>query len=254
MSDGLHTAYRITRRIEEGSAGITLVLDGALPAEPGQFVMVWLPGVEERPLAVVDDAPVTLTIRRVGEFTCAMCALDAGDRIWVRGPFGHGFPLTAERPLLIGGGSGVASLALLAKRYLAQHKPVTVALGARTSDELMLDWRFRDLGCRVMLTTDDGSCGQTGTVVEATDSLMAHHGCDAVFACGPEPMLRALLARCRQYGLPYWVSLERVMRCGIGICGSCHCGDRLVCSDGPVFEASEIAHFLAEDMDRSTQE
>jgi len=244
MSDGLHTAHRITRRILEGDAGVTLVLDGVLSAAPGQFVMTWLPGVEERPLAVVDDSPLTLTVRRVGPFTCAMCDLAEGDRVWVRGPFGRGFPLTGERPLLVGGGSGVASLALLAKRFSALGKPVSVSLGARTADELMLSWRFEELGCHLLVATDDGSRGQSGTVVEAVQPILAERACDGVFVCGPEPMLVPLIASCERHALPCWVSLERVMRCGIGICGSCHCGDRLVCADGPVFAASEIARYL----------
>ncbi|MCH5373711.1 MAG: hypothetical protein JJ992_07020, partial [Planctomycetes bacterium] len=82
--------------IPEGEAGVTLVLDGALPAQPGQFVMAWLPGVEERPLSVMDDAPLSLTVAAVGPFTQALCALQPGDRLWVRGPYGRGFELAGR--------------------------------------------------------------------------------------------------------------------------------------------------------------
>lgn len=240
MSSGLHTAYRVVRRVQEGAAGVSLVLDGTLAAEPGQFVMAWLPGVEERPLAVMDDDPLSLTVCEVGPFTCALCALRPGDRLWVRGPFGHGFGLHGRRHLLVGGGSGTASLTLLAKVARSRGHDVTAVLGARAAEGLMLEWRFREAGARVALTTDDGTAGARGTVLEAVGPLLAEGWPDAVYGCGPEPMLRALDARARAHSVPCWVSLERVMRCGIGVCGSCHCGERLVCADGPVFRAEDV--------------
>ena len=240
MSSGLHTAYRVVRRVGEGTAGVSLVLDGSLAAEPGQFVMAWLPGVEERPLAVMDDDPLSLTVCDVGPFTCAMCALRPGDRVWVRGPFGHGFRPEGRRHLLVGGGSGTASLALLAKVAREHEGEVVAAVGARTAEGLMLAWRLREAGARVVLATDDGSAGVPGTVVGAVAPFLAEKWPDAVYGCGPEPMLAALAERTAALGLPCWVSLERVMRCGIGLCGSCHCGERLVCADGPVFRAEDV--------------
>ncbi len=238
MSSGKHAALRVARRVPEGGAGATLVLDGALRAVPGQFVMAWLPGVEERPLAVMDDDPLSLTVRNVGPFTCALCALVPGDRIWVRGPFGHGFGLQGCRHLLIGGGSGSASLTLLAKQATLRGDEIVAAVGARTASDLMLAWRFAELGVRLLTATEDGSAGTAGTVLQAAAPLLSDRWPGAIYACGPEPMLRALRAQSEASGIPCWVSLERVMRCGIGVCGSCHCGDRLVCADGPVFPAA----------------
>jgi dihydroorotate dehydrogenase electron transfer subunit len=235
MSEGLHQAYRLAETVVEGEAGLTLILDGALPAAPGQFVMVWLPGVEERPLAVVDTSPLTLTVCRVGPFTCAMCALRPGDRLWVRGPFGKGFPLHGRRHLLVGGGSGVASLPLLARQARAHGHQVDVVLGARSADGLMLGWMFEALGCPPYLATDDGSAGLRGTTLDAAAPLLEGKAPDAIYGCGPEPMLQVLTSLAEQRRIPCWVSRERTMRCGIGVCGACHCGDRLVCVDGPVF-------------------
>jgi len=240
MSRPGHLAYLIVRRIEERDAGVTLVLDGTLPAEPGQFVMAWLPGVEERPLAVMDDAPLSLTICEVGPFTCAVCALQPGDRLWIRGPFGRGFPRSGRRHLLVGGGSGIAALTLLAARLIERGDEVRVVLGARTADQLMLGWRFEALGCRLVLATDDGSEGLRGTALDAAADAIADGWPDAVYGAGPEPMLRALAESAVRAHIPCWVSLEAVMRCGIGVCGSCHCGDKLVCVDGPVFAAGEV--------------
>jgi dihydroorotate dehydrogenase electron transfer subunit len=244
MSDAIYRTYRIVERRPEGAVGATLILDGALAAEPGQFVMVWLPGIEERPLAVMDDDPLSMTVRVVGPFTRALAACGPGDRLWVRGPFGRGFPVKGERLLLAGGGSGVASLTLLAKRALAVGAAVRVALGARSSDQLMLPWRFAGLGCELLLATDDGSAGMAGTALDALEPALAAGWPDLVCACGPEVMLRALARRMAGGATPLYLSLERAMKCGFGVCGNCTCGDRLVCRDGPVFPVDEVLCLL----------
>ncbi len=236
MAEGIHRVVRVAEARREGRAGVTLITDGALPAEPGQFAMIWLPGVEERPYTIVDDAPFTLTVAEVGPFSAALTALAPGDRLWVRGPYGHGFTLTGRRHLLIGGGSGAASLALLARRALARGDDVTAVLGARSADLLMLPWLYDRLGIAPILATDDGSAGHHGTALDAAAGALATSP-DGIYACGPEPMLRAVAEHARDLGIPCQVSVERVMRCGLGVCGQCHCGDRLVCADGPVFGA-----------------
>jgi len=240
MSEQPHRAYRVAEVVPEGRAGVTLILDGALPAQAGQFVMAWLPGVEERPFSLMDDDPASLTVADVGPFTHALCALRPGARLWLRGPYGNGFELLGRRHLLVGGGCGAVPLALLAKVARSQGHQVIAALGARTSDLLMLRWRFEALGCRVVVATDDGSAGHHGTVLDAVAGLLDARWPDAVYVCGPEPMLLALARRADELGLPCWVSMERVMKCGLGICGTCHFGDRLVCRDGPVFEGGEV--------------
>jgi dihydroorotate dehydrogenase electron transfer subunit len=244
MSDAIYRVFRVVRRRLEGEVGVTLILDGPLPAEPGQFVMVWLPGIEERPLAVMDDAPFALTIREVGPFSRALASLGTGDRVWVRGPFGCGFPCTARRVLLVGGGSGIASLTLLAKRILASGGEAKVALGARTAAQLMLTWQFEELGAPLTVATDDGTLGLRGTVLEAIEPMLADRWPDMVCACGPEPMLVALGRRLQGSGIPLYVSLERTMKCGFGVCGNCTCGDRLVCRDGPVFRSDDVLPVL----------
>ncbi len=240
MGDSTHRALRVARVVREGDAGCTLVLDGALPAEPGQFVMAWLPGVEERPYTIMDDDPLSLTVAEVGPFSRALCARQPGDRLWVRGPLGHGFALAGSRHLLVGGGSGIASLTLLAERAMARGDQVIAVIGARTAGQLMLDWRLAELGAQVIVATDDGSRGYHGTALAAARAYIDGRWPEAVYACGPEGMLRALAGATEAAGLPCQVSLERTMRCGLGVCGNCHCGDRLVCRDGPVFEAAVL--------------
>ncbi len=239
-----HRCFTIRRVVPEGRAGVTLVLDGDLEAKPGQFVMVWLPGIEERPFAVVSERPLMLSVQVVGPFTRALASRREGERLWVRGPYGRGFALRGRRHLLIGGGSGIASLALLAEKALAQGDEVRVALGARTAEALLLVGHLKTLGCELLLATEDGSAGVKGTVIEAVQPLLAGRWPEQAYACGPRPMLRAAIREARRCGIPCQVSLEEVMKCGLGVCGHCHCGGWLVCQDGPVFEAGEVEALL----------
>jgi dihydroorotate dehydrogenase electron transfer subunit len=183
----------------------------------------------------MDDDPLSLTVAAVGPFTRALASLEPGVRLWVRGPFGHGFPRVEGPHLLIGGGSGSASLALLAKAARARGQEVVAVVAARAADLLMLPWRFEELGCQVIVATDDGSRGLHGTALDAASYWLDGPWPDVVHACGPEPMLLAVARRCTERQLPCWVAAEREMKCGLGVCGHCHCGELLVCQDGPVF-------------------
>ena len=146
--------------------------------------------------------------------------------------------------MLVAGGSGAATIGFLARVLRDRGLQIVVALGARRSSLMMLEWRFRELGCDLALATDDGSTGFRGTVVEAVSDLLGKQRVDAVYACGPERMLCALVHRVHaveaEHGakIPCQVSLEAVMKCGLGLCGNCHHGEKLVCRDGPVFDAS----------------
>jgi len=238
MAPSSHLVGRIVHAAPAGSRGITLELDLRLVAQPGQFVMVWLPRLDEKPFSLVDDDPVTLTIVSVGPFTERMQRLCPGEVLYLRGPFGNGFSLAGQRPLLIGGGCGSAPLAFLAKRLREAGCPVTVALGARTAREILLDERFIALGASLIVSTEDGSAGEAGLVTEVAAPRLAAAEHDQVYACGPEPMLEQVGRLCRRHGIAGEVSREAYMRCGMGICGSCDRGDGLlVCRDGPVFPA-----------------
>ena len=238
MTGDLHRRYTVTHVVSEGSTGVTITLDRSLPARAGQFVMVWLPGLDEKPFSVMYDVPLALTVAIVGPFTEVLGRVGIGDRVWIRGPYGHGFEGEGTHPLLVGGGSGAAPLVLLAKELLGKTQDVTVALGAGTADDLMLAERFRSLECALQVATEDGTAGYEGTVVEAVAPLLAAQEVDIAYACGPEGMLRNLAILCNRAGIECQVSLERYMRCGIGLCGSCTCDDLLVCLDGPVVRAN----------------
>jgi dihydroorotate dehydrogenase electron transfer subunit len=214
----------------------TLVLDLHLDADPGQFVMAWLPGLDEKPFSLMRADRVTLTIARVGPFTTAVHALGVGDPIWIRGPMGRAFTLAQPRGeiLLIGGGYGVAPMHFLAERALAGGWGVSMVIGAATSADVILADRFKSLGAHVVITTDDGSLGHRGLATGAAEQLLEGAGYQAIYACGPEPMLEAVERLASDHDLPAQLSYERYMRCGLGVCGSCTKEGWLVCRDGPV--------------------
>jgi dihydroorotate dehydrogenase electron transfer subunit len=235
----LPRTVRISGIVEETRAVKTFILDDRIDAQPGQFVMLWLPGVDEKPISIAAPDPLTLTVAKVGPFSDALHQCQVGDRLGWRGPFGRPFQLEAERPaLLVGGGYGAAPLYFLAAQAMALGITTTVALGARRADDLIFVERFERLGVKLVLATEDGSAGAQGLVTEAVVTQLADR--PAIYACGPEGMLVALHALCHAHELPGQLSVERYMKCGFGVCGQCALDDILVCTDGPVLDVEQL--------------
>jgi dihydroorotate dehydrogenase electron transfer subunit len=230
----------ITEIIPENSYTKTFVLDDAIPrATPGQFVMLWIPGIDEKPFAIVAREPLTLTVAAVGPFSRALHALKVGDRVGWRGPFGRGFDLSgAGDALLIGGGYGVAALYFAANELRKMSCEITVAIGGRSEQDLLFEERLCALGIRVELATEDGSRGTRGVVTDAAQGALAR--ARRIFACGPEQMLVAVMKLALARNIPAQLAVERYMKCGFGICGQCTLSGKLVCLDGPVFTAEEL--------------
>jgi dihydroorotate dehydrogenase electron transfer subunit len=170
--------------------------------------------------------------------------LKPGSLIGVRGPYGHGFDLVPGKTLIVGGGSGMASLLPVAD-FINDKDKVDILIGARTSDELIFVERARSLCNEVHVSTDDGSMGRKGTVVEMAKEHLAKKGYSLVLGCGPERMLGALMEACEEVRIPCQLSLERYMKCGTGLCGSCAINGLRVCADGPVFPG-EVLRGLSE--------
>ncbi len=149
--------------------------------------------------------------------------------------------MEAARPLLVGGGLGLAPLLFLAQDFGGR---ADILMGGRTADEVFWEDLYADCCRQIFVTTDDGSRGTQGTVMALLPGLLAAGGYDAVYVCGPSPMMRAVAAACRQSGVACQVSLEKYMACGLGACLSCSCkgrGGRVkICTDGPVFWAGEV--------------
>jgi dihydroorotate dehydrogenase electron transfer subunit len=223
---------------EENRSTRSFVFDTSIDAEPGQFLMLWLPGAGEKPISILRPDPLTVTVARVGPFSAALHQQGVGDAVGWRGPFGKPFTLSGRNPLLIAGGYGVAPLFFLAQRACEAGMITTLAVGARTGEGLVLTDLFREIGCATILATDRGDIGFQGYVTQAVAAELAQH--DMVYACGPEAMLYAVAQMCWQAGIPGQVSLERYMKCGFGVCGQCAMDDKLVCKDGPVFDLEAL--------------
>jgi len=213
----------------------------------GQFVDIAVPGqFLRRPISVcdVEGDVLTLIYKVVGDGTRTMSQLQAGATLNVLTGLGNGYNLekAGERPLLVGGGVGVPPLYYLAKQLRAKGKQVQVILGFNTREEVFFEDEFRQLGCEVQITTADGTYGIKGFVTAALLSEGEQEGADYYYyACGPLPMLRALIQAAGTNGE---VSMEERMGCGFGICVGCSIrtknGIKRVCKEGPVFEAGEI--------------
>lgn len=212
------------------------------PVSPGQFVMLWLPGVDEKPFSVSNILPdrMEITIRAVGPYTTALLQSLPGQYLGVRGPFGNGFTLI-DRTLVVGGGCGVAPVRYLAKALEASGMSHRLVVGTRTAQDLMFREEYLHAGTDV--ATDDGSLGHHGLVTDLVRPLLAqgHYRCLA--ASGPEPLLLALRQLGLEHNVPVQLSFERYMKCGIGICGQCcmdGSGIRL-CVEGPVLSEEQLA-------------
>jgi dihydroorotate dehydrogenase electron transfer subunit len=237
----LPTPFTITRIEAENYRTVTLFFDGVLDAYPGQFVMAWLPRFDEKPFSLVNANPITLMVTAVGPFSRLVHELKAGDRLWLRGPFGRGYhrPADQKRLALVGGGYGVAPLLWLAQTELAQVEQITAVIGARTENDLLYVDRFQQLAARdnhlsVVAATEDGSAGMQGRVTDALFPLATSQSLDGIYACGPHGMLATLQALGADYAIPCQLSWEAYMRCGIGICGACEHEGQVLCLDGPV--------------------
>jgi dihydroorotate dehydrogenase electron transfer subunit len=186
--------------------------------------------------------PLTVSVAKVGPMTAALHALDIGDYVGWRGPFGRPYQLERDRrALLVAGGYGSAPLYVLARQALAHGMDITVAIGARAADELLYAGKFEQLGVTLLLSTNDGSRGIQGFVTDAIlQSPISNLQSLTVYACGPEPMLVALHKLCRARGWHGQLSVERYMKCGFGICGQCALDDLLVCLDGPVMTLDQL--------------
>jgi dihydroorotate dehydrogenase electron transfer subunit len=208
---------------------------------PGQFFMVWIPGIDEIPMSVsfIKQDVKGITFRNIGDATQALYQLKKGDQIGIRGPYGNGFMLKGKRQLFVGGGTGIAMLAPLVEQAQKKKLKSTVVLGVKTKDELFFEDRFRRTKATVLVSTDDGSKGYKGFASDLAEELVKKERFDTVYTCGPEQMMSSLLSFCKT--IPFQASLERYMKCAIGICGQCCIGTGLrVCVDGPIFDGTTL--------------
>ncbi len=225
---------RIDKVADENPTVKTFYFRHKIDYKPGQFLMIWVPGVDEKPFSVsqIDDKGFAVTVEKKGGFTEAMHNLKAGDKIGIRGPYGNPFTIKKGKTCVIGGGCGIAPIMPLVQRL----DDPTVILGCQNKDRLM----FHDKIKKYHVCTDDGSAGFKGFTTQKFEELLSKEKFDFVYACGPEMMMKAVFDICEKHKIPMEASLERFMICGIGICGQCMCDNLRICQDGPVIPSEKL--------------
>ncbi len=231
----------------------TFTFDASLGARPGQFIMVWLPGVDEVPMSVAydDGANMKITFFAVGDMTSKLAESKVGDLVGLRGPFGTFYEWEpGEHIVLVAGGYGAAPMYFVARAAVEHGCTLEVIVGARSKEHLLYIDELETLPhTSVHVATNDGSEGYKGFNVDVLEKILQSSPpdpkkknkkdampVDKVFACGPEMMLKRVSEICHEYQIPSQLSLERYMKCGYGLCGNCTVdplGIR-ICTDGPV--------------------
>ncbi len=236
--------------------------------KPGQFNMLYIPGIGEAPISISSapsDHDLMHTIRIAGDVTTYISRLNAGDVIGVRGPFGSSWPLEEiedRHLILVAGGLGIAPLRSVIRHILKRskgvksplQKPPIILYGAKTPKDMI----FRDEFPRyadafqVFLTVDKADPeeywrGDVGLITGLLNKVSFNPLNTVVFMCGPEVMIQSMTKELILRGVPgekIFISMERNMNCGMGVCGHCMFGPRFVCKDGPVFRFTDIEGFL----------
>ena len=226
----------INKVINEAKDHKSFFFKHSLDNKPGQFIMVWIPGMDERPMAISYHSKneFAFTTHAVGKFTHALCNLKKGDKVGIRGPYGNWFS-AKNNACVIGGGIGMAPLSTLIEKL---KNPIIIN-GARSKDQLLYLKRFKKKD--MIITTDDGTYGKKCFTTEVLEEILTKNKkIKIVYTCGPEIMIKKILDICNKYKIECEASLERIMKCSLGICGSCMINDKLVCRDGPIFNSEQL--------------
>lgn len=216
-------------------------------ARPGQFVMIWIPRVDEIPMSLSTIGPkdlASITVADVGEATRTLHQRKQGDTIGIRGPYGNGFKLTEGKTMIVGGGTGVAPLVPLAEKLVKTSSKITFLIGAEKKNKLLFLGRLERMltktNAEIIATTEDGSHGRKGMVTTLAKQKLEKTKFDIIYTCGPEKMMYRMFILAERHKTPIQASLERIMRCAIGLCGSCVVGKFRVCKDGPVLNSQQL--------------
>jgi dihydroorotate dehydrogenase electron transfer subunit len=232
---------KIDKVIKETKDVKTFLFEYPEKTIPGQFFMIWIPGIDEIPMGVsyVNDIIKGITFKKVGEATNSLFGFKKGDKIGIRGPLGNGFRINGKNILFIGGGTGIAMIAPAVEEAIIKKLSVTVILGAKNKDELFFEKRIKSIGANILISTEDGSKGFNGLATQLTRKILNDNKFDMILTCGPEIMMKKIFDISEE--IPFQASLERYIKCGIGICGQCCIGKGLrVCKDGPIFDKKAL--------------
>ena len=242
------TIVTIEKVIDETPTVRTLVFSDEVISNvlPGQFAMVWIPGVNELPMSIMisnESGKAAFTVRKHGLASTGLFNVKVGEQIGIRGPYGNSFDLKEGKLLLVGGGTGLVPMMRLLT-FVKSTDDVTVLIGAKSKDEVFFEDLANNLlknnSHKVIVSTDDGSYGKEGFVTDSVEKLVNQTHFDAVYVCGPEIMMYKTVQSAHSKGIFVQASLERMMKCGVGICGSCCVGEDLVCKDGTIFDGEHL--------------
>ena len=255
--------FRVTSAQQETHDTWTLELapDGGTPLAPfapGQFAMLYAFGAGEVPISVSalrTDGTLVHTVRSVGAVTRRICALEEGDAVGVRGPFGTTWPVeqaTGRDVVIVAGGIGLAPLRPVVHELFARpdrYGSVSVLYGGRNPDELLYVDELSEWGAEVIVDAAPGGWrGRVGLVTKLVPRIEADPANAIAMLCGPEAMMRFTAVALGDRGLApesIWVSIERSMKCGVGHCGHCQLGPLFVCKDGAVVRHDTAASLMA---------
>ena len=213
---------------------------------PGMFVILWLPDYDFLPMSIskVEGDLIEITVQQIGDGTKRLFNLNKGDTIGIRGPFGNSWDYKESSSILIvGGGMGIAALTSLVEQLKLSNKNIFVSIGAKDKASLIFAERLMDLIPNTMCTTDDGSFGRQCYVTDTIDDIIAENSIDLIITCGPEVMMAKVQDIAESKNIKLQVSLERKMKCGVGLCGSCCVGEdnnTTVCKIGPIFNSEQL--------------
>jgi len=222
--------------VHEGRNQKSFFFRHSIESKPGQFIMVWLPGVDEKPMAVAYHSKneFAFTSQSIGVFTNALDRLKKGNKLGIRGPYGNSFS-TKANACAVAGGVGLSSVSTLIDKL----KNPLIIYGARSREHLIYLKRYKNK--KMIVTTDDGSFGRKGFTANALDEVLAKNKIKIVYTCGPEIMMKKIFEICKRHKVELEASLERYMACGFGVCGKCMINDKICCVDGPVFNSKQLS-------------
>jgi len=241
--------------ISETNTIKTFIFDWEMKREkipsPGQFVMIWSftgeQGEKPMSISIIDkkNNEIGISVKKVGGFTEKLHDLSIGDKLGIRGPYGNSFnidDIENKKIIAIGGGVGMAPIACFTSYGKEKKADIDLVCASVTKDELLFWEKLGGEGANIFTCTDDGTCGFEGFATHRTIDLLKSNSYDMAVVCGPELMMKGIFDLLEEHEIPGQYSMERYMKCAMGICGQC-CVDNTgwrICVEGPVFSNKEL--------------
>lgn len=241
------------KRIKEENNDIkTFFVNIEKEPEPGNYVMLFVPWSKDKNVEPSDQIPISissykdktigLSIKNVGETTKALHDFEPGDKIGITGPLGNSFKIRGKRILIVAGSVGLAPLYFLSKVAKTKKKQIYVIYGVKSKNELFLIKELEKISEDVIITTEDGSYQKKGCATDFLEDFYKSNKIDSIYSCGPEMMMKKVLDFSLENKIFSQFSLDRYIRCGVGLCGFCAVDGLRVCKDGPVLNKEQLKH------------